>query len=400
MKTMEWIETVPDSRSPHVFLRALYRATHHGQKAFGLAILVYLSFAVPALAQDSPLQIHGFGGWSFGRTDHNNLFLGGLPQGNFRRADFSLNLEDKVSDRFRVVVQSDWSETENGHDTELDYAFAEWRFSDKLRILAGVVKLPFGIYTEIIDVGTLRPFLNPPQGVYGPVGIVGEQYSGVGISGNWSTASPWSYGYDLYAGGMSLQEFRPPEDFLRGQPVSTTTQPEEESTRDVIGGRFVVHTPFDGLEFGVSANTGTLIAAGSPRRSVVGAHVSYLVDRWSIRSEWASEHSSRDVTARGYYLEPAYRIDRHWQVAAQYNDLETSIFGVPNPPASSFLSHREDAVGLNYWLTPQFVFKTSFHHVNGNRFAGPTPETYASLVAAGRLQRRTSLFQFGVNFSF
>jgi hypothetical protein len=62
--------------------------------------------------------------------------------------------------------------------------------------------------------------------------------------------------------------------------------------------------------------------------------------------------------------------------------------------------HREAAIGLNYWLSPKLVVKSSFHRVNGNRFAVPPPETFPDLVAAGQLQHETSLFMFGVNFAF
>lgn len=342
----------------------------------------------------------GFGGWSFAKTNHNNLYLGGMPEGNSARAQLSLNLVETVNDRIRIVAQTFWTEDENGSSTHLDLAFAEWRLSAKVRIRAGQINMPFGIYAEITDVGTLRPFLSLPQGVYGPVGLAAEYYKGIGITGILSGSSEWSCRYDLYAGGTDLEEFLPPEAFLKGQPVGTSSETEEESTRNVIGGRFTVHSPLDHLEFGASAYSGTLIASGSPRRSVAAGHVSFLDDRWSIRTEYAYQSTSREGTAGGFYVEPAFRINEHWQVAGQYNRLRTTIFGVTNPPEPSFLIHREAAIGLNYWSSPKLVLKTSFHQVNGNRFAGPSPETYAQLVEAGQLQHRTSLFMFGVNFSF
>ena len=42
-------------------------------------------------------------------------------------------------------------------------------------------------------------------------------------------------------------------------------------------------------------------------------------------------------------------------------------------------------MGLNYWWTPNFVFKLSFHHVDGNRFAGPDPQELAQAVASGNV---------------
>jgi len=359
-----------------------------------------MAFATALPADDSSLEIHGFGGWAYARTNHN-MYLGGLPEGNYRRSDLSLNLQDQVSDRLRIVMQTDWTESENGDSTSLDFAFAEWRLSEKLRIRGGQIKLPFGIYSEIFDVGTLRPFLALPQAVYGPIGITGENYQGIGITGALSGRSGWSYGYDLYAGGLNLEEFVPPEAFLRGQSVaSSSTDNQEESVRDLLGGRFTVRSPLDHLEFGASAYSGKLNESGSPRHSVGAASVSYLDDRWSIRTEYAYERSSRDLTVRGFYVEPAFRITQHWQVAGQYNNLQSSLSGVTNPSEPSFLNHREAALGLNYWLSPKLVLKTSLHQVDGNRFAGPAPETFAQLVAAGQLQHKTALFMFGVNFSF
>jgi hypothetical protein len=35
------------------------------------------------------------------------------------------------------------------------------------------------------------------------------------------------------------------------------------------------------------------------------------------------------------------------------------------------MRHRELAVGANYWVNPDVVFKASFHAIDGNRFALP-----------------------------
>jgi hypothetical protein len=379
-------------------VRSLFRSA----RCWRTCTLLVLASSCAGLleAQDSNLQIHGFGGWSYAKTDHGNLYLGGLPDGNFRRSDVSLDLEEKASDRIRVVLQTKFTNTESGSNVNLEYIFVEWRLSDKIRIRAGQVQLPFGIYSDITDVGTLRPFLQLPQAVYGPIGLVGQNYKGVGVTGNLNGPGKWSYGYDLYAGGMDIEEFRPPEAFLQGQPVTTSLETEQEGTRNLVGGRFTVHTPLDGLEFGVSAYNGTPNEVGLPRRSVGGVHVAFLNDRWSVRSEYAFEHAPLDMTTHGFYLEPAYRVTEHWQVAGQYDHLTSSLFGISKPSESSFLIHREAALGLNYWFSPRIVLKASLHEVNGNRFAAPVPERYAQLVANGELQHKTSLFMFGVNFSF
>jgi hypothetical protein len=165
----------------------------------------------------------------------------------------------------------------------------------------------------------------------------------------------------------------------------------------MLGARLVFETPIAGLRFGASAYTGIEIGAG--RRTGLGGQVEYLAKGWSIRSEYAHELVTDDVRANGFYLEAARRLGR-WQVAGQYGRFTSEVLGVPPPSVISLLDHEELAGGLNYWWDPRFVFKLSYHHVDGNRFAGPEPEFLATDAASGRLDTKTNLVVFAVQFSF
>jgi hypothetical protein len=301
-----------------------------------------------------------------------------------------------ASDRLRFVGQAAWADGAQGTEVQLDYSFAEWKVSDKLRVHAGKVKQPFGISAEVFDIGTLRPFIELPQAVYGPVGLVGLSYKGVGLSGSFELKGGWGLAYDLYGGGQDLEEYAAPEELILGEEV--TTQVELEKTRNMIGGRLIAEAPIAGLRFGVSAYAGKEI--GSTRRVGLGVQVEYLTGPWSLRSEYASETVKDDLKAKGFYAEAAYRVDSRWQVAAQYGRLTTEIVPVPAPAAPSLLDHKELALGLNYWLSHNCVFKASFHHVVGNRFAGPDPEELQQVVAAGRLKEKTNAVFLAAQFSF
>ena len=87
-----------------------------------------------------------------------------------------------------MYFESDDSDANTNQDVELDYAFAEWFVSDALKIRMGRVKHPFGLYGEIFDVGTLRPFYLLPQSIYGPNGFTAKAYNGVGLTGNYTSA--------------------------------------------------------------------------------------------------------------------------------------------------------------------------------------------------------------------
>lgn len=63
--------------------------------------------------------------------------------------------------------------------------------------LIGKVNQPFGISTEVFDVGTLRPFQVLPQAFYGPVGLTSESYEGVGLTGSFPLLNSWHLSYDV-----------------------------------------------------------------------------------------------------------------------------------------------------------------------------------------------------------
>jgi hypothetical protein len=353
-----------------------------------------LAASIAGAQETSPIEFHGFGGWSYAKTNHGNFFLQGMPDGNYRSAEFALNVQAKMGERFRFVTQGEIENGEHSAKGSLIFGFLEYRVTDSLRLKAGRVKLPFGLYTEVIDVGTLRPFLEAPQSIYGPIGFAGESYQGIGVSGSHSIHG-LEVAYDLYAGNMLIEGFDAPERFLLNEPVSRSN--EFEKSRNVLGGHIVVQTPIEGLSIGASGYRGSL--DGNTQR-VIAAQAEYTNDALTIRSEYAGEDTHHDLTGRGWYVETSYRLGPRWQVAAQYNRTSNTFFHVVDPIAPSLLYHKETVLGLNYWFTRDLVAKMAVHHVNGNRFAGPRPEDYARIVDAGGLKERTKQIELGVNFSF
>lgn len=355
--------------------------------------------AVTARADESEqsVVIHGFGGWAYGKTDVNR-YLGGTPDGEYDNANLSLNVSKRASERLAIVGQVEWFDNQGEVDVEFDYAFAEWKVNDALKLRVGRIKQPFGISSEVFDVGTLRPFYELPQSLYGPSGILGEAYVGVGLTGSQAGEHGWGVAYDAYFGGQNLEEYLPPEAFLRGEAVGESNAAEIERTRDLVGGRVVLETPVEGLRFGASGYTGHEI--GSNRRTGYGVHAEYLADGWLLRSEFAHETVADDVEGDAFYAEAAYHFNAHWQGALQYGRLTTSLSGVDASSTPSLREHKEFAVGLNCWVTPEFVLKLSYHRVDGNRFAGPSADVLADTIHSDALEPRTNLVLVGAQFTF
>ena len=357
-----------------------------------------------ANGDDGRVEIHGYGGWSYARSNSDdNRYLGSSKDGDADYLNVAVLFAATASDRVRINTQIWWQESEHEEGTSVvDFAFAEYRFSDALRLRAGKVKHPFGIYTEVFDVGTLRPFFWLPQGIYGPSGVVSEAYRGIGATGSTFPLGAWRLEYDLYTGEMSLDA----PSFASLLAAATGTAGEGEPAeaeegvelRDLAGGRIVVTVPASDIRLGLSAYTARMEEGDRERHSSVGALVEYLDDGWSFRGEYVFLKESPTVDATQGYLELARHLGESWQIAGRVDHSQTRLDGLDAGDAASLLDHRELTAGLNYWFQTDFVVKLSASSVDGNRFA--LPEDPRTAIDDEALARKMRLVSLGVQFAF
>lgn len=370
-----------------------------------------------ASAQLTPgFSIHGFGGWAYGQTNNENRYLVGDQDGSYNYVNFTLNINAIVSERLRFQFQSSFTEGFEANSVDLDYAFAEYYLSEKLIFRIGQIKAPHMLYTEIYDVGTLRPFFSLPQGLYHD--FAAESYKGIGLTGNLITIRSFEIMYDLYAGKIDFLPYR--------VQVSTSYEQEgveyeqymfaslEQEAREVLGGRLVFNTPVPGLSFQVSVFSGLIdyrltsnsivLEDGSHGRyTFTGFSFEYVSDTWWIRSEQL-ENSEEETHFNTGYTEIAYKLTNRFQVAVRYEfefEEEEGEVESDDIRGLDFSKHTDAALGLNYWFNQNLVLKCSCHWVTGNRFANPEKlESYIldSITDSG--DQETTLFLIGAQFSF
>ncbi len=360
------------------------------------------------------VSIHGFGGWGYGKTNGNH-YLSGNDEGEYHHANYALNVNSSPFENLMISSQVEWLIAEEGMEIEMDYASAEWYFSDALKFCLGNVKHPFGIYSEIYTVGTLRPFLHLPMGLYGGTGIMAEGYLGIGFRGNIYSNKNWALNYHVYGGELYLEDTH--AWYILEEDEGEEHEHEEENkaahqVKDVIGGRVVISTPMQGMSIGISAYSGKPVEVhGHGEGKVSDAvepswgdhiaysiHLEYLSYKFSLRSEYGvHEHSDIEKTKTAYF-EVAYNLTEHWQTVARYEWLDTKLPNFDVSEAPSLIEHKDFAVGLNYWISGNFVLKASYHVVEGNRFA--LPENLHEALEAGDFDKKTNLILFGGQFSF
>ena len=393
-----------------------------------LALVAVAVAATSAGAQQIPqnVEVHGFGSWNSGATNNSNLYLGAQNRGSSRNSIAGITLTGHMDEKLSFITQVkfDFSGTTQ---TALDYVFAQYDFKDYLKLRAGQVKQPFGLYTETIDIGTTRPFIEAPMAVYGPTANIAEAYRGVGLTGNVPVFMGMSLDYDIYGGGLNRDEYEPTLDayrVLQGYRPWTAVSDGvgTELTDQTYGGRLMINLPITGMRIGSSGyhgNTNELPIPGRGNVRTIAHSFEYLANRIALRSEVLREIESDHDRQNGWYYEGAYRLVGGLQVAGLFDRATTHLKGKKRGCAApcsdypelgkSLLYHKESAAGLNYWFSPSFVMKLSYHHIEGNRFAQPNRDDLVARMSAAYaipgntaspLPNETDAMLLGAQFSF
>ncbi len=363
-----------------------------------LAVVAFLTLLVPSPSPafelaDGKLSVGGNGSWAFLKTDRNS-FLDATSDGEWATAMFDLLAIAKPSEDVVLSAELGFKPVDGSSsaETELEWAFGEYRVSDLLRLRAGKVKQPFGNYAELQFVGVARPFYDLPTSVYGPANVTASSYSGVGVTGEWLGDGGFGVQYDLYGGALALELYEP---FFDHPPPAgfTGTEIAQEVVGNLVGGRLSLATPWE-VTLRLSGFGGRAERdAERVTTYVYGASVFHRGEKlWaSIEAFQSVEAEEKQLSA---YAEAAYFVTPKAQVAARYERCRMEL-GDPlyaHVP-SHLLDHDEVAVGLNWWFTPQVVAKASVHEIWGSRFA-------SSEDPLADPEGRTLMFVAGTQFTF
>jgi hypothetical protein len=164
----------------------------------------------------------------------------------------------------------------------------------------------------------------------------------------------------------------------------------------------MLRTPIKGLQFGGAMYSMELYAsiAGTPslkltdeRQKAYSTSAEFLTDKISLRSEALLLRGYEDSDS--WYVEAAYHLTNHWQVAATYWD---GNFKEPPPVVEQLGKDKTFGLALNYWQNPKLVWKFNYYRVQDNRAARPANAVAYAL--AGTLEKETDVFIGGVHFSF
>jgi len=361
-----------------------------------LAALLVAPAARAVDVNDGQLTIHGDGQWAYQKTTGQNAYDEATPEGNYDTAMFDLVLTARPAEDLVISAQLGFEP----EGADLEWGFAEWRFSEKLRLRVGKVQQPFGNLNELRFAGTTRPFYHLPYSVYGPANVVGTAYLGLGATGQVSSDGGWTLGYDVYGGAVKLAEAEP---YAALNPAGSEdptlpVEVEDHQVRDLVGGRLSLTAPND-VTLRLSGYAGKLVHEEDFEGfGAVGASVQYRGEQLWLSAEAFRSAEKGTETVWSAYASVGWMLTEHLQVAGQYEWARTTL---ENGADSPLLRHDSFGLGLAWWVNPSLVFKGCWHHVEGNRFAYPEGASPASLAdPATAPSTLTDVFTVGTQFAF
>ena len=353
-------------------------------------------------------SLQGTGGWAYGGTDNDNFFgWSASPEGVWDNYYFALNVSARPMEKLSIRAQAFFGDDLRGERVKLDYVFAEWAHSTSLKGRVGKVLVPFGLYSETYDVGTLRPFYLLPQFYAGTLGLVPKAYLGAGLTGAPRLGEKWELQYAAFGGEIEFEPFVLDRitgfDPASGLPTFKRTT-EQMVGKDMVGGRLLLVSPELGLDLGGSAiHMGHVqVPEGSPlditSASLYNLRAQYQKGPLAARAEYFRGNANSDEGVDSWYVETSYRFLKKWQLAAQYERSRILLAQGDQSIPDTLRRHESIGLALNLWVSPELVLKLNGYAVDGNMVARPDNPALAAVL--GTIAAKTSVLLVGAQFSF
>lgn len=299
------------------------------------------------------LTFHGYLTQAYVQSD-GHQFLGITEDGTADYRTAAVQIRADVSEDDAFVVQFSHERVGDSRlqalkeDVGLDWLFYERRFGASA-VKVGRVQIPYGIYNEVRDVGTLLPFYRPSHNFYADGAFSSETLDGIVLSHRFQLGSDWGLETDAYFGDWKMIE-------------RTNTGYVEDDADDTLGLELWLDTPISGLRFGAGGMQYQLARlAGEEEWKSYHVSLSGEFARFSVQGE-ANFYETPTVDARIRWARLGFKVTEKIEINGQTDYLDLRL---PNLPK---IKQDEDlALGFNYFFRPDLVLKAE-HHWNEGGF--------------------------------
>jgi hypothetical protein len=299
------------------------------------------------------ITLHGYLTQAYAQSD-GHQFLGITEDGtaDYRTAALQIRADITPDDTF--VLQLDHERIGESQvqtlkdDVGVDWLFYEHRFGSSA-VKVGRIQIPFGIYNEVRDVGTLLPFYRPPHNFYGEAAYSSETIDGIVLSHRRAFGN-WGLDVDLHFGDWKFIE--------RTIDNSYVTDEVDDS----LGLELWLDTPISGLRIGAGGMQYQISQpTGEAEWKAYHVSVAGEFDRFAVHAEnkWVDLGKGFLVDIR--YLHLGVNVTDKIVLNGQLEEFYVDIDGFPRAKGDEDL-----AFGVNYAFRPDLVLKAE-HHSNEGR---------------------------------
>jgi hypothetical protein len=332
------------------------------------------------------VDIHGFISQGFLKSDKYNYLANDSEKGSFQFNEIGINFGKQVTDKLRIGVQffaRDLGDAANNKIT-LDWAYGDYRLTDRFGIRAGKIKVPFGLYNETRDMDMLRACIILPQSVYPDLirdSIIA--LNGAGVYGAIQMQKAGSLEYQAMTGVMNIDKDSGFGKFIQSFSGGLITLNDDFNTDAGYAGSLRWNTPLTGLALKVSA----LKTSFDVPATIATVQMDALATIYSLEYVWkdltlSAEYYVNDTDtsvfgmttsakAENYYLMGSYRFSKWLEIGAYYSvnysdkddkdgDRYTAL-GLPD-----YLAWQKDsALFVRFDINDHFLVKLEGHYVDG-----------------------------------
>lgn len=308
------------------------------------------------------ITLHGYLTQAYAQSDGHQI-LGITEDGTFdyRTAALQIRAEMSASDVFVVQLSherlGESAVQDLADDVELDWVFYEHRFESS-SVKVGRVQIPFGVYNEVKDVGTLLPFYRPSHNFYGEAAYSSETIDGIVASRAFDLGRGWGLDADLYYGGLQFIERN-----LQGAYAI-------DQVDDAVGAEIWLDTPVPGLRMGTGAMQYEIDPSTAGESTWRACHVSVSgeFDRFAVHAEFKSVDIEIGDVYLGY-LHLGYNLTDRLTLNAQRDDFDFKLSGFPRAHID-----EDDALGVSFAWQPNVLLKAEHHWNEGNFWLEDIPQ--------------------------
>jgi hypothetical protein len=294
----------------------------------------------------SKFSVHGYVAQAYAVSESQRI-LGIPPEGTTEYRDVALQLRYDVDRKNSVVAQLRhvrYGETKSAENAvELDWAFYQRNFSDRVAVKAGRIPLPLGIFNEAGGAVATSPFFRPPTELYERQ-FISRTLEGVLASVSLGDPAGWSFDVDAYGGQWALDQW----------------SGERADARDAYGVQVWANTPWEGVRAGGGAYRCTVDPATGASADYLMLHASVEADfdRWMVASEYLTGDLDTYGRYDAWYVQTGVQISRRLSVHLRGARARMNL---PNNGSADARISDDLGLAFNYAIRPAVVLKLEGH---------------------------------------